>query len=95
MRRLSTFFSVLATSVIFSAMPLVAADTMGHEEQKDDCLLVSKNCANSVDSIMKRIERLEKEIAKGSAVYSSEELMILNRKMHDANEMLNTLQFGS
>ena len=78
MRRLTSLLTILAASVLLSGSTLMAADTeYGNEygnQNKDECLLVSMNCAQSVDSIQMRIEKLNKEIAKGTDVYTREEL---------------------
>jgi hypothetical protein len=40
---------------------------------KDQCLIVAKNCLGD-DSVRIRVERLNREIGKGLAVYTPEEL---------------------
>ena len=42
--------------------------------QKDQCLIVAKNCHGGNDDVLKRVERLNNEIGKGSSVYTPEEL---------------------
>ena len=42
--------------------------------QKDQCLIVAKNCPDASDDALKRVERLNKEIGKGTSVYTPEEL---------------------
>jgi len=60
---------------------------------KDECLLVAMNCKDNVDSVQQRIDKLQNEIGKGTAVYTADELRILNRKLDEANktfmELLN------
>ncbi|HZV81517.1 MAG TPA: hypothetical protein VFF53_05035, partial [Geobacteraceae bacterium] len=70
MKRIVTVLSIVATSVLLSAASVISAETGMVNEGKDECLLVAANCADNVDSIQQRIERLNKEIAKGSAVYT-------------------------
>ncbi len=41
------------------------------------------NCANEAETIQQRIERLNYEISKGSAVYTPEELNTLKRQLND------------
>lgn len=71
-------------------MPSFAMDGKG-DIRKDECLLVSMNCKNSVDTILQRIDKLNKEISKGTAVYTSHELMILRNKLEEQNRTLDTL----
>lgn len=42
--------------------------------QKDQCLIVAKNCSGGIDDVLRRVERLNNEIGKGTAVYTPEEL---------------------
>jgi hypothetical protein len=97
MRRLTTVLTVLAASVLLTGSTLMAADNeeYGKDQGKDECLLVAVNCAQSVDSIQMRIERLGNEIAKGTAVYTVDELNILKRKLEEINKDLETLTTGS
>jgi hypothetical protein len=41
---------------------------------KDQCLLVAINCRGADDGVLKRVDRLNREIEKGSSVYTPEEL---------------------
>ena len=91
MRSSAIIFSLLAASVMMSAIPIGAAETMVGQGQKDECLLVAHNCIGAVDSIQQRIERLGSEIARGSAVYSSEELRSLNNQLDEAHRLFNSL----
>ena len=43
--------------------PVFAADTT--HQQKDECLLSSKQCATQADSIQQKMKRLDAEIKKG------------------------------
>jgi len=56
--------------------------------QKDTCLIVAKNCIGGEDSVLKRVDRLNKEIEKGSSVYTPEEL----KSFHD---QLNWIYYES
>ena len=96
MRRLTTVLTVLAASVLLTGSTLMAADKeYGNDQGKDECLLVAVNCAQSVDSIQMRIERLNNEIAKGTAVYTFDEVNILKSKLEEINKELETLTTGS
>jgi hypothetical protein len=48
-------------------------------------LIVAKNCA--FESINARVERIEREISKGSAVYTDSELNKLERELKDASRI--------
>ena len=85
MKRILGMLTILATTALLSVATVMGAEaTMGVIDQKDQCLLVAANCANSVDSISQRIERLNKEIAKGTDVYTTDELKRLRDKLDDA-----------
>ena len=99
MKRLATTFALLVAATILSALPVLAAEAgMGYDSdrqiQKDECLLVSQNCRNSVDTIQQRIERLNREIKKGSSVYSPAELRQLEFQLRESNDMLIQLTQG-
>ncbi len=53
---------------------------------KDQCLIVAMNCAVGTESVMQRAERLQKEIDKGTAVYTSDEL----KRMQDQLDWINS-----
>ncbi len=85
---------VIATVLLMTAMvPAFAAETS--KDEKDQCLLASKGCTNEVDSIQKKIKRLQKEIKKGKKVYSAEEIKKLEDKLREANDLLDDLLKGS
>ncbi|MFA7405692.1 MAG: hypothetical protein WC007_17000 [Pelobacteraceae bacterium] len=52
------------------------------ESNKDQCLIVAKNCTGGSDTVLNRVERLNKEIDKGSTVYSPEELKRLQEQLN-------------
>lgn len=62
------------------------------QAQKDECLLASKNCAQQVDDIYTRMQRLDKEIKKGTRVYSPEELKKLRQKLTETQELLKSME---
>jgi len=82
---------VMAAFLISATLPALAQMT---KEEKDQCLLASRNCANEVDSIQKRMKKLQGEIKKGKKVYSAEELKKLNEKLKEANELLKQIEEG-
>lgn len=92
MIRTSGVVSVLAVAMFFSAAPVLGDEYTGtnteqqsqtmQEGQKDECLLVAMNCLNNrIDTVQQRVDRLKKEIAKGSDVYSDQELKALNEQL--------------
>ncbi|WP_224981980.1 hypothetical protein [Geomonas agri] len=79
---------VLAGLVAMGSVPAFAADAGG----KDECLLISKNCKDEVDSIQQKIRRIQKEIKKGGKVYTADELKKLHAKLKEANQVLEDLE---
>jgi hypothetical protein len=97
MKRIATIISVVAASMIFSALPVLAAEeavegnenqVQQQEGQKDECLVYAVNCENNTDTIQQRIDRLNREIQKGTDVYSVDELGILNDQL---NELIDVM----
>lgn len=92
MKRLILLPSVIATGMLLYTVPSFADDmTKDIAEGKDECLLVSKNCNDYVNSIQERISKLTGEIAKGTRVYTSAELQKLGAELTTANNLLNYL----
>jgi len=80
--------SVCAVAIAFVALPVFAAV---QTEGKNDCLVYGKNCPNAVDSLPERIAKLKTEIAKGTKVYTAEELKLLERRLKEDNETMRVL----
>jgi peptidoglycan hydrolase CwlO-like protein len=83
---------MLTAAFMMSAVAPVYAQMS--PEQKDQCLLASKDCVNEVNSINQKIKKLQKEIKKGKKVYSEEEIKKLNAKLKEAEEMVDTMLKG-
>jgi peptidoglycan hydrolase CwlO-like protein len=81
---------VIALFMMSVSVPVFAADEMT-KEQKDECLLASKDCMGQIDTIQEKIVKLQGEIKKGDKVYSAEELKKLNDKLKEANDLLDNL----
>lgn len=93
MKRLLLGMAVTALSLLFSTAVLSEEKTRGLpgdnsqfktyqlKGQKDECLIVAKNCIGENENVMKRVDRLNKEIEKGSAVYTPEELKRLQDQL--------------
>lgn len=62
--------------------------------QKDECLLISKNCENQVLSIQEKMRRLQAEIKKGNRVYTPDELRRLDEKLQDVQKTLDVMLKG-
>jgi hypothetical protein len=91
MKSLIRTIPVMAAALMIFSLPSLADEgTMGQKTegmsgtQKDECLIVAKNCVS--ESINARVDRIEREIAKGSAVYSDEELNQLRDELRDASK---------
>jgi len=62
------------------------------QSEKNECLLASKNCKEQVDDIYKRMQRLDKEIKKGTRVYSPQELKRLQDKLTETQQLLRSME---
>lgn len=97
MRRLIKKITLLAAALLIMAVPVLADDlsvvpTREPEVQqsgKDECLLVAMNCGDRAMSIQNRIDAIQNEIKKGTDVYTTDELRILEKKLEDKNRELN------
>lgn len=92
MKILRLTIPVIVIGVLFFSMPLHAGDQAPNNQgQKDECLLILKNCEMQAESLQQKINRLNEEIAKGTRVYSPDELKKLKEKLQDANRTLELL----
>jgi hypothetical protein len=101
MRSISKRIALLAAALMIVAVPALADEgsfdtkfQQGQQPEKNECLLVAMNCPNQVDTIQQRIDRIKGEIARGSDVYTSDELRTLNRKLEDAVKILEDESVG-
>jgi hypothetical protein len=62
------------------------------QAERDECMLAAKNCTDQVDDIYKRMHRLDREIKKGTKVYTPEELKKLKIKLTETQELLKTFE---
>lgn len=62
--------------------------------QKDECLLMSKECKTTALSLQEKVQKLQDEINKGKRVYTKEEIKKLNDKLKDAEQTLDLLTTG-
>jgi len=97
MTRISLLITTTFISLACNSVPVFSEDASPAElpeqqvQQKDECLLVARNCGNSAVSIQDKIERLKEEIAKGRAVYTVEELNNLKQKLDEVSRILDYL----
>jgi len=97
MKRVFAVLAIVAASLSYSTMVLSEENTTGLPNeygqyktyelkgQKDECLIVAKNCIRGDESVMKRVERLKREIEKGAEVYTPEELKIFQDQLNWIN----------
>ena len=95
MKKIPILISVLLVSLLMSVLPVFSdeeIETSGKtEQQKDECLLLAKNCGTAVYSIQDKIEKLKEEIEKGTKVYTLEELNNLKQKLEEVSRTLDFL----
>jgi TolA-binding protein len=101
MRCIVKRIALLAAALMIVAVPVLADEgsidrrfEQGQQVEKNECLLVAKNCGDQVDTIQQRIDRIKGEISRGSDVYTNDELRRLNRELDEANKTLEGLSFG-
>jgi septal ring factor EnvC (AmiA/AmiB activator) len=82
-------FLLMAIFLMSVSVPVIAADMT--KAQKNECLLASKGCKDTVDSIQQKIKKLQTEIKKGKKEYTADELNKLNAKLKEADELLNQM----
>ncbi|MBK5274689.1 MAG: hypothetical protein JJE30_06520 [Desulfuromonadales bacterium] len=97
MKRILVIVAIVAASVSYSKTALSDEYASGQPNdygqvntnqikgQKDECLIVAKNCINDNETVMQRVERLNREINKGTDVYTPEELRILQNQLNWIN----------
>ena len=88
---------ILRLVVLVACMGLgvaFAEDKPMTSEQKDECLLISKDCRNASLTIQEKIKKLQDEIAKGEKVYTPAELKKLEDKLKEAENLLDNILSG-
>jgi len=100
MKKILYVLFLLAMNAVIFAKPVRAQDSgfndYGVYEQKgnkDECLLVAINCGNDYVTLEQMIGKLQKEISKGRAVYTNDELRILKEKLNNANKTLEYFKY--
>ncbi len=99
MKRILLVVTAVAASLLLNAATVLAIGNIEGIEsepqwttEKDECLLVAKNCTDEVLSVNQRIDRLNAEINKGTAVYTNEELGVLQNKLDAAYKELEFMK---
>jgi len=94
MKRLLVVSAIVAAFVSYSSTGLSEEKKAGLSDdydqlksyelqsQKDECLIVAKNCIGGDEAVMKRVERLNREIEKGAAGYSPGEIKSLQDQLN-------------
>lgn len=77
---------ILMAMGLFGTMPAFA----GHGDMKMEHEGI-RQCALQAESIQEKIKRLETEVAKGEKKYDANELKALEKKLKEANELLEIL----
>ncbi len=80
---------MLIIAVSMAALPAFAAEMT--KDQKDQCLLASKNCGMEAQTIQKKIKKLQGEVKKGTKVYNAAEIKKLNDKLKEAETLLDEM----
>ena len=81
------FFGLVAVVTMSASVPVFAAD-----QAKDECLLISKNCLNEVDSLQQKIQKLNLAINKGTKVYTADEIKKLEYKLNELETVMEQLE---
>ena len=79
---------VLMAVGLFGAMPALAAE---HAGMKMDTSAGVRECALQAETIQEKIKRLDAEVAKGTKKYNAKELKKLEKKLKEANKILDQL----
>ena len=82
------FLVVLMAVGLFGAMPALAAE---HAGMKMDTSAGVRECALQAETIQEKIKRLDAEVAKGTKKYNAKELKNLEKKLKEANKILDQL----
>ena len=90
MRRMMLTTLAVAVGMAGSILPAFPGDDDA-ARQKDQCVLIARECGSSVQSIQDKIERLQEEIAKGTAVYTPDDLNLLKQRLDEVNKVLDML----
>jgi hypothetical protein len=101
MRNMLRRLTLLAAALMIMAVPVLAAEgsmdrmiEQGQQVNKNECLLAAVNCPNQVDTLQQRIDRIRGEIARGTDVYTTDELRRLDRELEETTKNLEMETVG-
>ena len=94
MKRMSIIVCAVIAGLMLQPVRGVAVeqDEAGASEkapEKELCLLYMSQCGQQVQSLQDKVTRLQEEIARGTKVYTVEELRILKEKLEEVNRRLD------
>lgn len=82
--------AIIAISVLLmtTAAPAIAQNST----EKDVCLISAETCLNQGEFLLKRIKKINAEIAKGSAKYTAEDLKTLEQKLQEVMTQMDKME---
>jgi paraquat-inducible protein B len=102
MRYILKKIALLAAALMIMAVPVLAEDNFGVpgtepslQHKGKECELVAMNCSGGVDSIQDRVNQIQNEINRGTAVYTIEELKRLQQRLDDMNRTADEVELGA
>jgi hypothetical protein len=81
---------IIASGLFALAGPIYGAEHKDTNE-KELCILYTRDCANKVYDIQKKIRKIQDELAKGAAVYNADKIKKLKDKLKEAEDMVYKL----
>ena len=97
MKKASLFIATVVFSLLSILVPAHADEGTTVEpyqqqpQERNECILLSIKCGNTILSIQDKIQLLKEEIAKGKTAYTPEEIDRLKRKLEEASRTLDYL----
>lgn len=97
MKTNSILFAALVLVLWLIRVPVYADEVTAVEpyepqaRERNECVLLSIKCGNSIISIQDKIQLLKEEIAKGKTAYTPEEIERLKKKLEEASRTLDFL----
>ncbi len=102
MRNIMKRIALLSATLLIAALPVMAEEAVNpfiepaFEHDKDQCLIVAANPCDRVGTVQGKITGIERELKKGTDVYTADELRLLREKLDDANrDMIDAYGGGS
>ena len=96
-----TMIILMAASLFAASVPAMAMDhgamnnsTQMDEQCQKECDMLIKNCAQEVDSIQQRIQKLQTALQSKGNTYTRDQLKKLQQNLEDAQTTLVNIQRG-